>query len=138
MATRPKESLTMPILPIICYRCTECDRIYEAIPNRCVCERTVFIKGERFGPFIILDTKGGDRIKVKCILCGNLKEVLCGGIKTQKSCGCKPWHAETLEITSEVLVYKCRKCNNTHTVRVPIAMYCCEDVEDGTNTERNW
>lgn len=118
------------LVPVICYRCSKCNRIYEAAPNECICERKVYIKGERFGAFLILDRVDNQNAKVKCVLCGNNRTILYSNIRDQQSCGCKPRHIEILDITGDVCVYKCRRCINTRTCNLPIAMYCCEDKDE--------
>lgn len=116
----------MTLMPIICYRCSQCNRIYEEQTDYCICERQVFIEGERFGPFIVIERLEDNNLKVKCILCDTFTTVHAANIRRQQSCGCKPKHVEKLDLTSEVLVYRCRKCGKTRTVRLPVVSYCCE------------
>jgi hypothetical protein len=120
----------MPVIPIVCYRCTSCNRIYEAEPKKCVCERQIYIKGERFGPFEIVKEAEDHQIKVRCILCDTVSTMHFTNIKKQQSCGCKPRHVEVIELNDEVFVYRCRKCNKVSTVRVPVVTYCCEEEDN--------
>lgn len=117
----------MTLVPIICYRCSECERIYEEKPTRCVCERTVFIKGERFGPFVIINAVGEQEVKVRCILCDTVSTKHYSNIRKQTSCGCKPKYIEPIELTEEIFVYRCKRCGKIVTKRLPIVSYCCED-----------
>lgn len=122
------------LIPITCYRCSNCNRIYEEEPNKCICERTVYIVGERFGPFIILEHVDELQIKVRCILCDSTRIIAYSNIKKQKSCGCKPRIAEIIELTGETLTYRCRKCGKALTKRLPIVAYCCEDKVESTES----
>lgn len=117
----------MTLVPITCYRCLDCNRIYEEKPSRCVCERQVYIEGERFGSFVVVGKGEGNTINARCLLCSCRTHVLSSNIRRQQSCGCKPKHAEIIELNESTLVYRCRKCMRMHTVNLPIITYCCED-----------
>lgn len=120
----------MTMIPVVCFRCSDCNRLYEEKPNKCICERVVFIRGEQFGPFIVqgVDDKP-EHVRAKCVLCDNLVTVRGDNMRKQMSCGCKPNHIETIELTQEIYTYRCRKCKKVTTKRLPIVSYCCE--EDG-------
>ena len=121
----------MALVPVTLHRCTDCLRLYEEKPGKCVCERHVYIDGERFGPFIVEGrSKIPEHIRVRCILCDTLCDVRYTNIKKQQSCGCKARSAEVLELNEEILVYRCRKCEQVRTVRLPVVSYCCEEENE--------
>lgn len=121
----------MGLVPVTLYRCTDCLRLYEEKPEKCVCERHVYIKGERFGPFVVEGKSNlHEHVKVRCLLCNTLVDVRYTNIKKQQSCGCKARSAEVLEINEEIIVYRCRKCSKVRTVRLPVVSYCCEEADD--------
>lgn len=126
------------LVPITCYRCDRCKRIYEEAPNRCVCERTIYVVGERTGSFIILD-KGEQEnyFLVRCILCGTTSELYYTNMKRQKSCGCKPLHIKIESISTDSLAYTCKRCNKTSIIKPPVVTYCCETTEDEMGEDNN-
>ena len=116
------------IIPITCYRCSECNRIYETDPERCVCDRAIFIKNSVHGSFIILSkSERMHHYMVKCILCGSTKELHYANIKRQASCGCKPRHIDLTEVTPNKVMFVCKKCDEAYVSVPPIVSYCCED-----------
>ena len=119
----------MTLNEITCYRCSECNRIYETKPNKCACERTVFVNGERMGAFVILSKGEKDKhhLLVKCVFCGLTSEMHYSNIKRQVSCGCKPLHVDVISLNESTLQYRCRKCNTIKIVSLPIVVYCCEE-----------
>lgn len=118
----------MTLVPITCYRCSDCNRLYEEDPERCVCERSVFVKDSVHGSFIVRDkAEKPTYYLVTCILCGSTKEIRYSNIRRQDSCGCKPRSAIISEITPEKVMYTCRKCGESHILVPPIVSYCCED-----------
>lgn len=120
----------MPVTPVICWKCTECERIYTEEPQYCVCERQVYVEGEQFGPFVIFNKIDRVNIRVKCLLCDSFHVIRYNNIKIQKSCGCLPKHVEIVEIKEQVVTYTCRRCGKTQSAKMPIVMYCCEDENE--------
>lgn len=120
----------MPLLPVILYRCSDCNRLYEEKPENCICERRVYVEGERIGPFVVKgNSEKQAHVKVRCILCDTFVDIAYSNIRRQQSCGCKPRSAEVLELSEEVLVYRCRRCGKSNTAVLPIITYCCEEGE---------
>jgi hypothetical protein len=127
----------MTLKPVVCYRCDRCKRIYETEPVKCICDRIVYLEGEKVGSFIVIEQSKEDKkeFTVRCLLCGSLTDVHYTNIKDQKSCGCKPKYIELISVSEKVIIYRCKKCGKVQTPKPPIVTYCCEEDDDASDIE---
>lgn len=118
----------MPWQQIVGFKCTDCGRFYETLPNECICVKAVFYKGRLSGSFIIEGPPDDSGIvQVTCVLCGMTTNIHYTNIKKQISCGCKPKYIRMLKVTKDIVQYKCDKCQSVTNAVPPIVVYCCEE-----------
>ena len=121
---------------LLVHKCDVCGRVYEEIPQECLCNSITLAINETYGSFILKDSFPDGHYITQCLVCGKMKSMSLKEILNKKHCGCVPTCISVLYVDTSIIKYRCFRCKKDHIRKAPVINFCCEDSDENSLSQR--